>query len=263
MDLVINDTLADLPTSATSIAQYGGYWLNILAVINKHKEDLPLGDLLKSIHGLSGQWAVMSPVYWQATHNDAFIVAAGDTLLFAEEESRTLFNAITQFLAEETLYYHDAYHWLINVDDKPELHSEPPALILNQSLMPALNRMDSSMYWQRLFTEVQMFLASQKDLAQSMINAFWFYGSGRVTIDDCKTIFTDDVQLLSVYPEKLKPLSNESPVTKHAVWVCTKPRTIPSSLFSKPTNWYWNNNAYTLPAQNWWKKLLSKLRPGE
>lgn len=257
MDLVINGSLNELPSIGAAIPSYGSYWLNTLACINNAKDSYPLGELLKRINGLSGKWLVMSPICWQATHNDAFIVAVGDELQFSDEDSRQLFDSLSVFLSDEKLHYHDACHWLINVDEKTSIDSDPPSLMLNQSLMPALKRMDDSLYWQRLFTEIQMYLAQLPEYRDAMINGFWFYGAGELKLVPTKCIYTNDGQLLSLFPEQLLVLNNDSTVNDSSVWISTTPLPLTPQLQKQKTNWFWNNTAYTIPAKSWWKKLLS------
>jgi len=257
MDLVINATLEEMPATAIALPQYGSYWLNVLACINEEKGSFPLGELFKQLNGFSGRWVVMSPIHWEATHNDAFIIATGEDLPFTDEESRALFTAISEFLAEETLYYHDAHHWLMKVDGKPALNSHPPSQLLHHSLMPELKRMDKTLYWQRLFTEIQMYLAGHAQYPQLMINGFWFYGDGELTLAAKKSIFTDDPQLLNLFAHQMQPLTKDLQISEQTVWISQQFLPLESCLQKHNTHWLWNNKAYTMPAKSWWKRLLS------
>lgn len=137
-------------------------------------------DIVK-LHNLEGSWQVVSPICWQATHNDAMIIACGDTLQLSEEQSRQWFDVLARFLndGQTTLGYHDAYTWLMQHKTAPILNAKPASLLLQQSLTPHLQTLDSTGFWQRFLTEVQMLFSqqalSQERLGEYPINGVWIW----------------------------------------------------------------------------------------
>lgn len=152
-------------------------------------------DIVK-LHQLEGQWQVVSPIHWQATHNDAMIIACGDMLQLSEAQSRQWFDVFAQFLndGQTTLYYHDAYTWLIQKKAAPPLHAKPASLLLQQSLTPHLKALDSTGFWQRLITEVQMLFSQHALNAQQLegfpINGIWIWGVAPQKRSKCQKIIS-------------------------------------------------------------------------
>lgn len=134
-------------------------------------------------HSLNGDWIIATPIHWQATHNDAMIVALGDELQLTQDQAYAWFNVIAEFLAEVgiSMHYHDCYRWLLSVDHKPTIISPSPYEIKHRSLMPFFAHMDPSHYWQGLLTEIQMFLSNHElnnKQTPFTINGLWLYHQG-------------------------------------------------------------------------------------
>ncbi len=130
---------------------------------------LPVAALLAKYHQLPGVWMVLSPIYWEATHNDAMMTQAGAA-------SREIFDAFQIFVAEAgmRLHYHDAYTWLLQCDAEALPETKPLHLVLNQSMRPMLKALETEPFWLRFLTEAQMFLSR----SQCKINGVWFWGAG-------------------------------------------------------------------------------------
>lgn len=266
MDVIINADADGLPPGSKPLATRYNYLLNVMSSLGFEEDSPPVADFLRQIHKLDGEWLVAEPVYWEASHNDAMIVAAGSQLQLADDESRLLFKDIASFLAEDgmSLHYHNAYTWLVNVDGKVKISSKPASLMLHQSMMPAIKSMDDTMYWQRLFTELQMYLGAhpckQRDARAIPINGIWFYGSGVFRFDNNKSIVTDDEQLLAVFPSNMKRLSFDEPKFNHSIVVINDYQKITmdnllSAIGNQPVRWFWNNMAWSTPRKNWWARL--------
>jgi len=105
-------------------------------------------------HQLAGTWAIVSPIHWDATHNDVIITKQVET-------SREIFNAFQSFVAEEgiQLYYHNASTWLIQCQ-QPFPKTRPLSKVLQRSMQPELNVLAKHPHWMRFFTEAQMFLSA-------------------------------------------------------------------------------------------------------
>lgn len=151
--------------------------LNLLESLEYSTSNPPLAALLKAYHQLEGEWVIVSPIRWEATHNDAQIVAFGEALDVKEQD----FQSYAHYLAEagHSLFYHSPVLWLLRVDGAPPLHAKPVHQLLGKPLMPELLELDSSMYWQKYITESQMFFAAK--MQDSAINGVWLWGSAPLT----------------------------------------------------------------------------------
>ena len=191
MDIVINADIDEVPEGHFPILNQGNFYHNILTCLGYSYEKPPVADLLRRYHGLEGQWLIASPIHWQATHNDAMIVASGSELQLSDQVSRLWFAAFKEFVTADhfNVHYHDAHTWLIQCDGKPLLDSKPVHTLHHKSLMPELRKLDETLYWQRLITEGQMFFSEHplnKDrLASYSINGLWFWGGGNYR-SECK-----------------------------------------------------------------------------
>ena len=142
-------------------------------------------DFLRSYHGLDGTWLVASPIYWQATHNDAMIVACDEALDLSDEESRAWFAVWAECLQLENiqLYYHDAYTWLIKPSALQPINALPVHALLQQPMMAHLKALDKTLFWSRILTENQMLFSAhplnhaRKD--RYPINGVWIWGENK------------------------------------------------------------------------------------
>lgn len=191
MNVIIN-TESDCDSKEGKLLKSQGLAvLNLLACGGYDLVNPPVGNLLKSSHNLEGDWVILTPMHWQASHNDAVIVALDKDLRVTDEEVKYWFDLYSAYLAEEgmPLYFYDKYTWLLRVDDKPPLNSKPIYQVLNKSLMPELSQLDETMYWQKFFTESQMFFSS--NARKSLINGVWAWGSGKLKTKKTISICTD------------------------------------------------------------------------
>lgn len=159
MNVIIN-TESDCDSKEGKLLKSQGLAvLNLLACGGYDLVNPPIGNLLKSSHSLEGDWVVLTPMHWQASHNDAVIVALDKDLRVTDEEVKYWFDLYSAYLAEEgaSLYFYDKYTWLLRVDDKPPLNAKPIYQVLNKSLMPELSQLDETMYWQKFLLKVKCF----------------------------------------------------------------------------------------------------------
>lgn len=268
MDVIINDNKDSPPLNSKLLNEQGSFELNFLSVLGFDIYNPPLGDFLRQYYQLDGNWVAVSPIHWQVTHNDALITLSGEALNLSQQESHEWFKVVAEFLSEEHLHlhYHDSVTWLLRVDNKPPIKSSPVHLLLNQSLMPHLEKMDATLYWQRLFTELQMFLSNHRLKHQRVngpvINGLWIYGSGQFYLE--KEVQTDDLQFLQAFSDKAgrfeltKVQDNKGIVLlKHMTQRHLAELT--DVFKDQNTNWYWNNKAYQTDKKRWWNKLWRKL----
>ena len=121
-----------------------------------------LADLLRRCHNLTGDWFVVSPVYFHTSHNDSVIARCGAQLNLNKQNGHWYFDRISEFLQEEgiRLHYHSPTLWLGQCQDMAPMTSFSPAYLHNKSIMPYLENLSQDMSWQKRITEVQMFVQS-------------------------------------------------------------------------------------------------------
>lgn len=259
MDIIIDSNSPPTVTQAQSLATQGNALLNFLTSLGYKEPALPLADLLKHLHQLKGKWVIVSPIHWEATHNDASIVACGEQLALDEQYSRRLFSLYAAFLAEEgiALHYHDPFTWLLCCDNKPSLHAKPVYQMLNQSLMPELAQLDTTLYWQKLFTETQMFFAQQQE--DITVNGVWFWGGAPLAEKKAIAVCVDEP-----YAEIAALLSSQVSIYQPSMllknYAIVLLKEAPSTeCINIPTHWYWNNLAYTIKPTHYLTRLWRKL----
>jgi hypothetical protein len=272
MDVIINASSDSLPNpprrclSKTVVTQRD-FLLNTLVQLGQNKTHTPLADFLRTSYRLpAGKWLIVSPIHWQATHNDALITAHSDALSLDEATARRWFDQVAQFLAQDdlTLVYHSPTIWLLNTEGKPALSSPNLAAIHHQSLMPILREWDSTLYWQRLFTELQMFCASHplnNVLNQPVrMNGVWFWGGGQLVVDaekykrpvvsDCPLI--QSVLACHGFDKEVTPVSDDILYTMGSPTVDLLEKLIHATR-KKTGYWYWNDVAYLVKRTPWYR----------
>ena len=273
MDVVINAERADVPSGTEPLLYHSDSYLNLLACFGYADNHFPLGDWLAQYHQLQGQWLIVSPVYWQATHNDALIMASGAALQCSEQEANLWFLAFSDFVAAEgrILYQHDAYTWLLSSDGTPPLTAKPVYDLHHRSLMLELQQLDPTLFWSRFITESQMFLSNhvlnKKRAATFPINGIWVWGGGALS----KPVSTPVIGMTStscVLAQRLStnvsqydpnvPWSNNS-VLWCDRWVSTLLPMLENALRKRRVRWYWNNQAYLKKPKSvlmrWWENI--------
>lgn len=265
MDIVVNAEKEGLLSTQDPLTHY---FYNILLCLGYEPAYLPLANLIKLYHQLSGHWLVASPIHWEATHNDAMLTAAGNALQLSEEESRLWFAEVATFLSADgfTPVYHDAQTWLFKVDDKPPISSQAVETVLHQSLMPLFTSLDRRFFWQRLITELQMYLSAHPLNAKRQglsINGLWFWGGGEFECQG-RLIATDDAVLLGyarASDQAISPLGEALTLSKDHLVIINDPKQIECLGFKEKTkkktvNWHWNNGSYSEQVRPWWSRIL-------
>lgn len=269
MDVIVNDLKDTVPVGSSPLFGQEDYHQNILLCLGYERQYLPLADLLKYYHQLSGQWLIATPVHWEATHNDATLVASAKELKLSEAESRLWFKAVADFLKQDDFdpLFHNAQTWLFKAEGKPLFKSKSVHSILHQSLMPLLADLDNSLYWQRLFTELQMYLSAHPlnlNRGSSLpVNGLWFWGEGSLGKQSDKTLLTDDKVLQYCLVEKglnIRELSASSTYDPNQLVVIYDAKQIELGDLEEKTkrtqvSWYWNNCSYSQKAASWWSRF--------
>lgn len=277
MDVVIHSD-CPLPLEVKQpIKGYGHSYINLFKCLGYGENEYPVADWLRRYHGLQGKWLVVTPIYWQATHNDAMLMACGRELNCSDAEARAAFDVFSSFAAEEgvEVFYHDRYTWLLKCDDKPAITALPPYALLHQSMFTHIQRLDTTLSWQRFLTEVQMLFA-QRIGHSSMINGVWIWGSGQLNAPSSKLILVYHQKQL----EMARLLSNNSHFVreyvgtrgnlngrslKNALLWCDslsleEHGQLKSQLMPYTVNWYWDNMAYHTKKSSWFTNIFSKDR---
>lgn len=260
MDIIINEELKNIPSGSRLIMSDSDWASNFLLGLDYKPNLLPLGNFLAQYHGLEGNWLVVDPVYWVATHNDAMILAYGHNLNLTEKESQQFFQDIQEFFKEEKMqwHYHSKNRWLLKKDNKPSINTKPTFQMMHESLMPALNAMDSSMYWQRFMTEAQMFLSNHplanKLTTAPFINGLWVFGEGIFQFPQDFQGHTDDQQLLDHFASYFHA-AEAIEMYKTTCIVLSSAQALPENLPNVSTTWRWNNVAYTIKKRNLWTRF--------
>lgn len=263
--LVINSDCDAIFDGVHSLTSAGTALLNFLLCLGYDPLDPPIGDLLRKYHNLEGDWLVVSPVYWQASHNDAMILAAGKELELQDAEIKPWFDLFADYLAAEeiSLYYHDAETWLLHNPKEHPLNAKPVHQLLNKSLMPELAQLDDTLFWQRFITENQMLFASQPN--QSGVNGLWPWGNAKLADKQTIAICTD-ASFFSLAEQCSSNVSLYNPsinLKEQHILLITELSVLSAQhqdeLKKLSAHWYWNNTAYISGASNWFTRLWRKM----
>lgn len=277
MDIVINTHfVGDPPLRTKPLSSQGNFYHNLLTCLGYPSDNPPLAALLCAYHGWEGDglWLIVSPVHWQATHNDAFITASDDALQLTEEDARAWFSVVRDFLAGDDmqLYFHDNYTWVLHATRLEAIVAKPVQHIKHQSLMPQLHGLSKSLFWQRLITESQMLLnhhplhtGSNKPFP---INGLWFWGHGDLYRNETIPLYYADAEsqrLGSVLAANTHDLYSTSIFAKNSVLLCNTLDAEQYQLLLTRTQkqcvqWYWNNLAYVSQSSNWFARMMEKLK---
>jgi len=273
MDIVINAEIALIPENNTEIPTQGNFYHNLLSCLGYPNDAPPVADLLCKYHDLEGEWLVVSPIHWQATHNDAMIIASGTQLGLSEQDSQLWFKAFKAFVASENMrvHYHDAQTWLLQYEDKPLLTAKPVHLLHHKSMMPELEVLDNTLFWQRFFTESQMFFSAhvlnknRTDLYP--INGVWLWGNGKLEAKTQTQLICADSDLLKladILSTKVGDAYSLPQATKNSILLYANlnqnTRLVLQKQLQKNTiRWYWNNLAYQSKPKSWISRFMERV----
>ncbi|HBI21160.1 MAG TPA: hypothetical protein DDY37_00995 [Legionella sp.] len=265
MDIIINATIDAAPEGSVPIPAQGNYYHHLLACLGYPVDAPPVADLLRRYHGLDGTWLVASPIHWQATHNDAMIVACNASLDLSDEESRHWFDAWAAYLPpdEFNLHYHDAYTWLIQPMKPHPMHALPVHTLLHQPMMQHLKALDTSLFWSSLLTENQMLFSShplndaRKDAYP--INGVWIWGAGQLAAPVSRPIVCGDeasCHLARVVSTHVRLYALSQAYSKNTIVLSVTDEPFKNHTARR----YWNNLAYMNKAScrfiRFWRSLI-------
>lgn len=268
MKIIIPANAISIPEKSLKISHHGDYYLNLLGCLGYSTDKPPVAELLKQLHGLAHDWLVVSPIHWLATHNDVMIIASGKALELNDDEGRAWFAAFKALTAPWgfEVFYHNAYTWLIQPHQAPALCARPVSSLQHQSMMPALESLDKTLFWQRLLTETQLFFSAhplnQHRSKQLPINGVWFWGGGHLDQheSDPAIVIQDEslTPLAQVLSKNIQLAVGERRYPKNTVFLAKngENQALSSINLSQAHTWYWNNCAYRTKPISWLKRLL-------
>lgn len=265
LDVIVNANAEHVPEFAENMLTQSDTVLNVLACLGYDPMNPPAAELLKQLHHLEGKWVVLSPIHWEATHNDALIMASGKQLGLTDQQLQQYFEQYASYLAEEKLelVYHAPDVWLMRLTELPGPYSKPVHHVLQHSLMPELDQMDEHMVWQKLITESQMFFAAQE--THTLLNGIWPWGAADGFEKKSMTICADEhfIDLAQICSHHVLPYSPSVELSSVSILLINELTSLSSAhqeeLKKHSTTWYWNNLAYTQSQLSWFARLWRTL----
>lgn len=199
-----------LSTKAKPLLSLKDPCLNLLTALSYEQDNLPYAQVLAQYYGLSGDCLIVSPISWEASHNDVIMSAQGPALCLDEHEARRYFSVLEAYFKEDGhfLHWHDQHTWLLQKNNSIALLAPPVTVLAQQSLMPIISSLGTEHYWARILTEVQMLFAHlsfESVTSRFPVNGVWIWGGGNIEQKTNRCIKTDDEHALSLF----------SPLTHH------------------------------------------------
>ena len=266
MDVIVNGCAVGARGARPSD---GNFYTNILTCLGYPPQNPPVADLLRRYHKLEGPWLIASPIHWQATHNDAMIMACDDALALTDDESRGWFAALVEFLKHDpvTLHYHDAYTWLIQFSECPPIGAKPVHGLIQQSMMQHLQALDPTLFWSRFLTENQMFFSehplNKEREGRYPVNGVWIWGGGELKERGSRRLICGDEvtrELAGLLSSHVDRYHLGQKISKDAIMLCSDFDELLACQFEKKTvHWYWNDVAYVTKAKGWFARLMGNL----
>ena len=253
MEVILNASKQADETQLKSMAV-----VRLLKAFGYTDNALPVAEILARYHNLSGMWTVLSPVHWEATHNDALMTSGG-------EASRDLFDLFQAFVAEEgmQLHYHDASTWLLQCVAHPLPETKSLHQVLNHSMRPLLKALETEPFWLRFLTEAQMFLSQQ----EAFVNGVWFWGSSPCRVPDNNPLIVCEdeawISAASLISTDVQCYQSDMVLPKKGV--CFVPQNALEMFENLKTKsdkqqviWSFNDITYTTKPKNLWARLWGK-----
>lgn len=136
---------------------------------------------------MQGALICADPIHLRADRDTAKLVPAA-ILSLTEAEVDALLLDINTFLAADNLqlWRSDTCHWFMQGQDGSELLSYPPEFLAQRNASAFLPEGQTSAYWKRLMTELQMLLhahpvnAERERRGLMPVNSLWFWGGARL-----------------------------------------------------------------------------------
>lgn len=192
MDVVVNQNAENINIEQLELTSFHYNILRSQSVENP----MAFAELLCRLYHIKEKAIILSPIHWEASHNNAMVVAAGADLLLDEDDARALFERLKDYFEPlgYKMQFHDPFHWLLYGEGLPPVCSPPVYELRGKAMLPLLERLDSSLYWQKLLTETQMLLAQEKinhhraEKGLAMVNGVWPWGDGQLSVRSTRAV---------------------------------------------------------------------------
>ncbi len=267
MDVIIHANMPSLKKQAVHVKP-SCFYESILQCLGYSQAHMPVADLLRQVHGLSGTWLVASPITWQLTQQGAIIDGRRGTLQFSTVDATAYFQRFTEFAQPFGIstYFHDPYTWLIEVSHCPLNAALSLTQVYQQPLLSALKAidLDGTAFWQKFLTECQMFFNSCRlpcEVATSAVNGVWVWGSGTFQSSHKPVLYEHSLQSLAAVLTKRHALYiPEHAAEKNALLILEQLsavgyETISYALRRRKINWFWEDGCHQTRALPWFKWL--------
>lgn len=271
MKIVINQEIPEYITP-TQYTHPTSIYENIFFALGGQRGELPVAEWLRRfLNKPEGRWFVISPIIWEASHNDATTKAEPSSLNISKGVINDYFMAFKEFTKDDfsDCIYIDEQTWLINAPSMPMIQSKSPAEIINLPIKPEMDSLDGELKWPKLLTEIQM-LFHTKSIASSQldhINGVWVWGCGQ-DLEQYKTninihvntqylyditrILTDQLQLWLFYQPKPSPQD----VLIFDVLNHEQFKTLSKHFKNYRIDWIWKNALLKHKPESFWWRLL-------
>ncbi len=264
MDVIINACCdKELPLSvpiekSDSIAE------QLLYCLGYTQQTMPLAAVLAKTRQLTGAWAVITPCHWEASHNNVMLTAYGKQLHASKPQWQDCFDRLIHHWSESIEFYcYDEETWLLSSPRLSALQAQPVAQLIGLPLMPALANLDSTLFWQKFFTESQMFFATHPN--DNPINGIWVWGQGELMANDHRIICADNYFLPLAQACSASAIELHSQLDLSTVEILLLPHLDVLSekqqkqIHQKARRWYWRDHAYTCKKASWFTHLWRAL----
>lgn len=177
---------ADVGLRDKNLYRYVGQQLGLTAL-----DSIPLAAFaaLASLESFVAKawYAFLDPVHL-LPDRDTLLLLPSEQLQVEDEEARQLIRDIAEFNREAgwTVYFLDASHWLLQIDEALDLHCTDIQQATRGKLIDVLPRGPHAAAWRKSLNELQMFLhahgCNQRRQGNGLpsINSVWLWGEGRL-----------------------------------------------------------------------------------
>ena len=209
-------------------------------------------DIAKALGLESGQYFILSPVFFHTTHNDVLMMGVAQ-----HHQQSMIYETLKKFVVADgfELHCYQDHLWLLHAPNMPGFSSEILPKVMHQSLKPFLD--EWPLVWRQWFTEVQMLFHS---LGLSTAHGVWLWGQGEIV----------SKHHLKLYPPELKLnlpshlLANEkAPLQSPDIFMTKATYLDELQLINQGVRhvWYlWQNTDYWQHTPSLWKKIVNWCR---
>lgn len=153
--------------------------------------ELPVAAVTGLADGLNtheNYWLRADPVEFRADLAAVYLLG-NDHLLPEKYPATNQLQQLQQFLTLDDLQFYPLHpqRWYLESTTDPQILTATPAEVQLKNIFPYLPRGDKQAYWQKIFTEMQMFLHNthlasniQGQSMTGVINGVWIWGAGKL-----------------------------------------------------------------------------------